>query len=339
VDHVHESGEKFRYHIWTEAKSAQLAWYNLGVEIELLAIAGGTDGEGSSYTKEGVGGLAGEWAYKTEIPIAPDYQIFSVHPGGPGEKTTLSIPGVDERELEPGVGGIKLGLDKNWQEVLGYATVGGSVGDGVGPVNADEPGEGGGGGFRLKEPYDQQSYIHKWTTGGPYDCSYGAGCRDVPNGTKEHIGDTQPCNGCPPPPPGWGGTECHGPCDCMTYPNAAGGWFSRGLAGCPGGWYGCHGCKCCTQVPDTKRVCDQCNSGGSWDGGSTCRKTCDNTQHHQETRWTPCNDGYTSVNRVCTDSRPAGGGKGAGGIVAIRYKFDPDTYVVPEAGTGVPIMY
>lgn len=337
IDRVESSGEKFRYHIWTEAKSAQLAWYNLGVDIEVVAVAGGLNGDNSSYTVEGTGGLGGEYTYATGLPVTADYQIFSVQPGGVGEPTTVAVPGL-QKTLSAGQSTTPLTLDAGWKAVLGYDAIGGKGPDNVGPVDATNPGGGGAGGFKLKEPYPQQSYVHRWTTGGPYsyDCSYGAGCRQVSAGTSTHQGDARPCNGCP------GHAHiCHGPCDCMFawYHSGGESWASRGQGGCPGGWYAC-GCHCCTDTPKYTTVCDVCNSGGSASGG-TCRKTCsgDNTQHHSEVRWTACNSGYTSVSNTCTDSRPTGGGKGKGGIVAIRYKFDPDKYVVPEAGTGVPLMY
>ena len=337
MDHVHESGEKFRYHIWSEAKSGQLAWYNLAADIEVLAIAGGADGANSSYTDVGVGGLGGEWKNHVGVAVKDDYQIFSVHPGGPGEKTTLSIIGVDTRELQPGVSDVPFTLDADWKAVLGYDSIGGKGADNAGPVAGATPGEGGDGGFKLKEPYNQQSYTTTESSGGPYsyNCSYGAGCRQVADGTSTHQGDARPCNGCP------GHAHiCHGPCDCMFawYHSGGESWASRGQGGCPGGWYAC-GCHCCTDTPKYKTVCDVCNSGGS-PGGGTCHKTCSGNDYKEwtVTNWTPCVSGMSPVGRVCTDVRSPGGGKGKGGIVAIRYKFDPDTYVTPESGTGVPQM-
>lgn len=337
MDRVHASGEKFRYHIWTQPRSGQLAWYNLAADIEVLAVAGGADGGDSSYDTEGVGGLGGESSLTTQVAIQDDYQIFSVHPGGPGEDTTLSIIGVDTRELKAGNSDVPLSLDAEWQAVLGYASVGGKGADNAGPVDGDVPGKGGAGGFKLKEPYQQQSYTHNYTTGGPYtyDCSYGARGEQYQSGTSTHRGDARPCNPCP-----GHAVICHGPCECnfaWLDSNGQAHWASRGQTGCPGGWYVC-GCNCCVDQPvySTRYHCD---SGGSL-SGTTCVRTCsgDNTQHHSETRWTDCVSGMSPVNRVCTDVRAPGGGKGSGGIVAIRYKFDPDSYVVPESGTGVPKM-
>ncbi len=338
VDHVDPgSGKMFRYHVWENFKSAQLAWYNLGAEIEVLAIAGGNDGEGSSYTQSGVGGSGGEWVNVTGMPVSPDYQIFSIIPGGPGQPTVVRTPGLS-KELQPGTMDDPLALDDGWKAVLGVDSIGGKGADASGPIDATNPGGGGAGGYRLKEPYAQQSYTTTESSGGPYsyDCSYGAGCRQAQSGTREHVGNCQ----APHCPATW--SVCYGNCNdgtvtcCHADGRTMGGWWG----GCPGGWYGCHGAKCCTQVPNMITVCDVCNNGGSASGG-TCHKTCSGNDYKewQVTHWTPCASGYTSVNRTCTDSRAAGGGKGKGGIVAIRYEFNPSTRLAPVEGTGVPIMY
>ena len=336
VDRVHGSGEKFRYHIWTQHKSSQLAWYNLGVDIEVVAVAGGLSGDDSSYTVEGVGGLGGETVQSTGLPVSPDYQIFSIHPGGVGQDTVVRVPGL-QKELKAGTGTDPLTLDADWKAVLGFGSIGGKGADSVGPVNGDVPGEGGGGGFKLKEPYPQQSYTVTKSEGGPYtyDCSYGARAETYQSGSTPVTGDQRPCNGCP------GHAHiCHGPCACnfAWYHSGGESWSSRGQGGCPGGWHAC-GCNCCTSTP-TYATRYHCDSGGS-PSGSTCRKSCSGNNYREwtETVCTPCVSGMAPVSRTCTDTRSPGGGKGKGGIVAIRYKFDPTSYVVPESGTGVPRMY
>lgn len=336
-----ESGKTFRYHIFTEHKTSQLYWYNVNADVEVVAIAGGGNGDDSSYDANGVGGLGGEYRYVAATPITSEYQILSVSPGGVGEDSFIRLPSGVVTLAAASDEGEAHALPSGFTEALNATHVGGKGADAVGPVNATTLGGGGGGGFKLKEPYQQESYPYTYTTGGPYtyDCSYGARKETYQSGTREHIGDAQPCNGCPAPPPGWAGTTCHGPPDCMTYPNSAGGWFSRGLAGCPGGWYSCHGGRCCTQVP-TYADRYHCDSGGSL-SGTTCAKTCngDNTQTITETRWTDCVSGMSPVNRVCTDTRPTGGGQGDGGVIVLRYELAATRGLQPVTGTGVPVIY
>lgn len=336
VDHIDSSGKKFRYHIWTQPKSGQLAWYNLGVDVEVLAVAGGINGDDSSYTVEGTGGMGGEYTNVSGLPVTADYQIFSVQPGGVGEPTTVRVPGLT-KTLSAGQSTTPLTLDAGWKAVLGFDAVGGKGADNAGPVDATNPGGGGAGGFKLKEPYAQQSYTVTKSEGGPYtyDCSYGARGETYQSGSTPVTGDQRPCNGCP------GHAHiCHGPCACnfAWYHSGGESWASRGQAGCPGGWHVC-GCNCCTSTP-TYATRYHCDSGGSLNG-TTCSKSCSGNNYREwtETEWTPCVSGMSPVNRTCTDVRSPGGGKGKGGLVAIRYEFDPDKYVVPEAGTGVPLMY
>jgi hypothetical protein len=337
VDHVDPtSGKMFRYHVWENYKSAQLAWYNLGAEIEVLAIAGGADGDDSSYTDDGIGGSGGEWVNVKGMPVSPDYQIFSIIPGDAGNPTIVRTPGM-QKELLPGAMDEPLVLDDGWKAVLGVDTIGGKGSDAVGPIDATNFGAGGSGGFKLKEPYAQQSYTTTESSGGPYtyDCSYGARGETYQSGSTPVTGDQRPCNGCP------GHAHiCHGPCECnfAWYHSGGESWASRGQTGCPGGWHEC-GCNCCTSSP-TYATRYHCDSGGSL-SGTTCVRSCSGNDYKEwtETHWTPCVSGMSPVSRTCTDDRPTGGGKGKGGIVAIRYEFNPDTRLAPVTGTGVPIMY
>jgi hypothetical protein len=140
--------------------------------------------------------------------------------------------------------------------------------------------------------YPQGSETYQYTTGGPYsfDCSYGARREDYQSGTQDIIGD--PCQGT---------------------------WKDQ----CPGGWNcinaGTANARCWTQVP-TYATRWHCDSGGSLNG-TTCSKTCygDNTQTHTGTRPIPCGAGFNAVNGVCVDPRTPAGGKGGGGLVALRY--------------------
>ena len=330
----------YRYHVWTQPRNHQLSWYNVDTDVEVVAFAGGADGEDSSYDAEGEGGLGGEYLYIKGQAISANYQIMHIRPGGPGEQTEIRIPQHDVI-LQPGVDGSPAHeLAPEWAlEILGMSQIGGQGQKNVGPVDATTYGGGGGGGFQLLEPYAQQSYVHKWTTGGPYsyDCSYGARKETYHCGNSTTTGAARPCNACP------GHAHiCHGPCECnFAWYSYSGGqkenWASRGQGGCPGGWHEC-GCNCCHT---SANYCDRwhCDSGGTNHNNGHCAKTCtgDNTQHHSETRWTDCVSGYVSVDRTCTDSRPPGGGAGKGGVVILRYPI-PSTRN-PVSGTGVPIIY
>lgn len=327
----------YRYHIFTEPRDHQLAWYNVDADVEVVAFAGGADGDDSSYTAEGEGGLGGEYLHIEQQAVAADYQIMHIRPGGPGEVTEIRLPdhdvtlqsGVDTEEPHE--------LAPEWAiEILGMSQIGGSGQRNVGPVAATTYGGGGGGGFQLLEPYPQESYTHHWTTGGPYnyDCSYGARHESYHCDNTNVTGDQRPCNPCP------GHAHiCHNPCDCMFAWYHAGGesWASRGQMGCPGGWHEC-GCNCCTTQPV---YCDRyhCDHGGT-PNGSTCSKTCqgDNTQHHSETRYTDCVSGMApDGSRTCIDVRSPGGGAGKGGVVVLRYPIP--TRINPVNGTGVPVIY
>ena len=332
-----ESGKTFRYHIFTEHKTSQLYWYNVNADVEVVAIAGGANGDDSSYDANGVGGLGGEYRYVAATPITSEYQILSVRPGGVGEDSFIRLPGEVVTLAAASDEGEAHALPSGFAEALNATHVGGKGADAVGPVNATTLGGGGGGGFKLKEPYPQESYPYTYTTGGPYtyDCSYGASGSPIYD-TRTVTGDCQ----APQCPATW--YVCYGDCNtgevtcCHPDGRVMGGWWN----GCPGGWSTCSGARCCTTETYQSGTSYSCPNGGTV-SGSTCSKTCtgDNTQTITETRWTDCVSGMSPVNRVCTDTRPTGGGQGDGGVIVLRYELAATRGLQPVTGTGVPIIY
>jgi len=349
VDAVDPSdGKTYRYHIFRTVGPALFTSALRGQTVEVLTVGGGSDGETSSYTAAGLGG---DGADLTEGSVTANYyDIYTLEVGGKDSPSHINLPsgkvtadgGTGVRA--PGDDELPLSLRPGWASVLKISDVCGSGADGVGPVDGSTFGAGGGGGFKLKEPYKQQSYTHTWTTGGAYDydCSYGARGEQYQSGTNNITGDQRPCNPCP-----GHAVICHGPCQCnFAWHDSSGRahWGERGQMGCPGGWHVC-GCNCCTSQPvySTRYHCD---SGGSL-SGSTCHKTCrgDNTQHHSETRWTDCVSGMApDADRNCKDTRPEGKGSGKTGVVVVRYEL-----TTPPAGNfrslnvaglpGIPTIY
>jgi len=341
-----DDGKQYRYHIFRTPGSHQLTWFNHSEEVEVFVVGGGVDGQTSSYTDPGRGGDGGEVTGHTEPTVSATYKIFTIRVGSNGEDSFINLPsgqvlsaggsGHGEQSADPQT------IPAGFAAALGQEKAGGDGGDNVGPVNATWFGQGGGGGFKLQEPYPQASYIRKWTTGGPYtyDCSYGARAERYQSGTTNITGAARPCNPCPP-----NAVLCHGPCDCnFAYLDHAGRahWSGRGQTGCPGGWSVC-GCNCCTSQPvyGTRYHCD---SGGSL-SGSTCRKSCtgDNTKHHQERVWTDCVRGMApNGSRQCVDTREPGGGSGRQGVVVVRYEWPPPSTVQSTGLVGskeTPTIY
>ena len=319
-------GKAYRYHIFNRVGMAMFTSALRGEAIEVLVVGGGARGQTSSYTLAGSGGDSGD--VKEGSTTAAYYDIYTLAVGNSEASSYINLSSgkvaaaAGSGFVPPANAVPPTRLSPGWASALGVTHVGGSGAQGVGPVNGTLLGSGGGGGFKLKEPYSQQSYVHKWTTGGPYtyDCSYGARAEQYQSGTGTITGDQRPCNGCP----GHAHT-CHGPCACnFAWHDWRGKthWASRGQMGCPGGWHEC-GCNCCTSQPvySTRYHCD----GGGSLSGTTCVRTCNgnNTQHHQETRWTDCVAGMSPVNRVCTDTRATGSGSGKSGVVVVRYEVSP----------------
>ena len=297
-------GKTYRYHIFNNVGPALFTSALRGEKIEVLVVGGGAGGETSSYTLAGSGGDGGD--VQEGSATSAYYDIYTLAVGGSDASSYINLSSgkvtaaagsgfvLPENAVPP------TQLSPGWASALGVTHVGGSGDQGVGPVNGTLFGSGGGGGFKLKEPYSQQSYIYKWTTGGPYnyDCSYGARAEQYQSGTNTVV---------------YRGDACQGP--------------NKDL--CPGGWY-------CVQAGQPVNWCEtqvaepiystryHCDSGGSL-SGTTCVRTCsgDNTQHHQETRWTDCVTGMAPLSRVCTDTRATGSGSGESGVVVVRYEVSP----------------
>ena len=297
----------FRYHVFTTAGSAQFVSALHRSSVDVFLVGGGANGQAGGATA-GAGGNSGQIVGWRSHPI-DYYDIFTLQVGGPGQDSFVNTH--QGRDVATGgtesVGSV---LFPDLQEVLAAVSVGGEGVDGAGPVDGDQYGEGGGGGFALLPSYTQTSSVHSWTTGGPYsyDCSYGARAENVPNGTHVHTGD--PCVG----------------------------------GQCPSGWWcapvGQSGLltdmRCHTNVANPPITVWHCDSGGN-QAGAWCYKECvgDNTQHHSETRVDPCRDGYTAQSGTCIDPRPTGGGAGHAGIVVIKYAIPAPTTVHSRAGSVV----
>ena len=302
VDLLDESsGKTFRYHIFTEHRASQLYWYNLSIPVEVLAIGGGANGDDSSYDTEGVGGLGGEYKFVSATPIAADYQIISVKPGDVGEDSWIRLPDGLVTATGATDTGASQAIPDGFSEALGATQIGGKGADNAGPIDATTYGGGGAGGFKLLEPYTQSrtSTRTRRVACTSMTARMVRGRRCTSQVQRRSL-VTRGRNPCPPPPPGYGGTTCHGPCDCMTYPNSSGGWYSRGQGGCPPGWT-ISGCNCTIQQPiySTRYYCD---NGGTNQNNGNCQKTCtgDDTQTITETRYTDCVSGMSPIDRVCT---------------------------------------
>jgi hypothetical protein len=284
-----------RYHVFrTPGAFTFMSHKDQTLRVDLIGAGG--NGVTSAVGDSGEGGYSGQVLLSQPLAaFGLDYIAVTVPgPAGAAKFGPLTaaggqngIPGTQTPNTPP------TALSGDLAALLG-PTVGGSGGNAVGPVNGGQYGKGGGGGFDLLASYAQSSYVYSWTTGGPYtyDCSYGARGEsyDAGGSNVAVIGD--PCVGgqCPP---GWG---------CVSAPPD---WVQR-----------CH----TTVYQPNWQTRYHCDSGGSL-SGTTCVRTCsgDNTQHHSETRWNPCNAGYSEVNHVCVDSRPVGGGMGGGGAVVVSY--------------------
>lgn len=278
-----------RYHIFKNPGSFTFMSHQ-NQNLTVAVIGAGGNGVPGAVGDSGEGGYGGEVLLNQPYTaFGQDYIAVTVpNPGETARFGTLTaasgangIPGTPTPAGPPTV------ISGDLATVLGVTLVGGDGGNAVGPVNGGL-GKGGGGGFDLLASYPQTSYEAHWTTGGPYtyDCSYPARVSWEQVGTKDVYGD-----------------------GCVN-------------GQCPGGWWcqgGVAGGTCMTMVPvmENRYYCD---SGGSLNG-TTCSRSCqgDNTQHHSETRWNPCNAGYAESNHVCVDARATGGGLGGPGAVVVSY--------------------
>lgn len=271
----------FRYHLFTVPGTYTFISHK-ALTVEGYIVGGGADGAAGSTTAAGVKGGPGVVAHEAADDVG--YWTFTtVVVGAAGQVSSFGTKQVAGGVLGGSTPAVPLSGD--WATVLGETVLGGP--GGVGNAAPATFGVGGGGGIQVLASYPQGSETYQYTTGGPYsfDCSYGARREDYQSGTQEHIGDI--CNNglCPP---GW--------------------WCSGGALN-----------SCMTNIPvySTRWHCD---SGGSL-SGTTCIKTCygDNTQTHTGTRPIPCGAGYVLSGSTCVDPRSPAGGKGGGGLVALRY--------------------
>ena len=276
----------FRYHLFTIPGTYTFISHK-DLAVEAYVAGGGVDGSAGSTTAAGVAGMGGEVLNDPTIAIE-DWTFTTVVVGARGAGSRLN--GVSAAGGAAGVSRPPTVLSGDWATVIGETLLGGP-GPATG-VDADTYGKGGGAGIQVLPSYPQGSESYSYSTGGPftYDCSYGARREDYVSGQQEIIGD-------PPVPPTWQGA-------------------------CPGGWWNAltaYGQRCVTSVPiySTRWHCD---SGGSLNG-STCQRTCngDSTQWHTGTRPIPCGGGYVLSGSACVDPRSPAGGKGGGGLVALRY--------------------